>query len=98
MKLSIRATTFASAFTALIMILLTLPFHLMQWGWMGGMSHRGGTWPGGTWMHGMMASHPGLGGWPFIAWLLLAIAVVIVYAGITGAIFAAMYNAFAPKQ
>jgi ribose/xylose/arabinose/galactoside ABC-type transport system permease subunit len=87
MKLSIRSMTFASVLTALIMALLTLPFHIMRWGMVGR-----------PWGHGMMVSHPGMSGWPIAAWMLLAFAVLIVYAGIAGAVFAAIYNAFAPRQ
>lgn len=99
MKLSIKATMLSSALTALIMVLLSLPIHLMRWQWMGGMEHGAGTWlPGHPWGHGMMMQQAQMGGWPVIAWILLAIAVLMVYAGLTGAIFAAIYNAFAPKQ
>ncbi len=99
MKLSIKATMLSSALTTLIMTLLLVPLHLARWRWMGGMEHAPAAGaPGHPWVHGMMMHPAMMGGWPVIAWILLGIAVLVVYAGLTGVIFAAIYNAFAPKQ
>ncbi|MHB8434085.1 MAG: hypothetical protein ACYC8W_08600 [Candidatus Tyrphobacter sp.] len=106
MKLSVRATVFASALTALVMGLLALPFHIARWHGMAGTGQGAGSvarmhpWmyqPMHPWMYQMMTQH-GVSGWPVIAWILLAIVSLMVCAGLAGAIFAAIYNAFAPRQ
>ncbi len=90
---------FASALTALVMVLLSIPFHMARWQWMAGTGQGHPQMPGAyPWMHGMMMQQAQAGGWPIIAWILLAIAAVMVCAGVTGAIFAAIYNAFAPRE
>lgn len=99
MKLSIRATTLSSALTTLIMVLLLVPIHLARWHFAAAMrAHAAGgsELPIHPMPHAMMM-RPDLG-WPFIAWILLFIAVLVVYAGVGGFIFSAIYNAFAPKQ
>lgn len=100
MKLSIRAVTLSSALTTLIMTLLLLPLHLLHRHAMMLMApgaRSGGMMPG-MMPHDQMTFHAQLGSWPVIAWILLALAVIVVYAGVAGFIFGAIYNAFAPKQ
>jgi hypothetical protein len=86
MKLSIRATILSSALTTLIMALLLIPIHMLRMhAMMTGM------------MPGQRAMHAHMGG-PMLVGLLIFLVALVVYAGVGGFIFAAIYNVFAPKQ
>jgi hypothetical protein len=80
--------TVASAVAAAVLCLLTLPVHMWKHqryaGY--GMLHGGpGAYPGAG---PAMMHHAGFGLWP-----LWALILVVLWAGIGGAIFAAVYNA-----
>ena len=86
MRLSIRATILSSALTTLIMALLLIPIHMLRvHAMMMGM------------MPGARATHHFMGG-PMLVGLAIFLVVLVVYAGVGGLIFAAIYNTFAPKQ
>lgn len=88
--LNVWSTTLASALTALIVAILSLPLHFMHMGHgMGGRGQMG--------LHGGMpyaAPNPGL----IFVWVLIALLVVFVYAGVAGAIFAAIYNTILSRR
>jgi hypothetical protein len=93
LRLHVWGFAVASAVAAVALCLLTLPLHLWMHQRHGayGMMHGGlGTYPGAG--H-MMMSHPGLGLWPLWALILVAL-----WAGIAGAIVAAVYNAIAQRR
>ena len=51
--------------------------------------------PGGPEAHGVwIAAHPGLG----IEWAIIGLIVIAVYAGVAGAVFAAVYNAIVSRR
>jgi len=97
MKLSIRATILSSALTTLIMAFLLIPIHMLRMhavllGMMPGRHPMGGgEIPRDMMMHAHMAG-------PMLVGLLIFLVALVVYAGVGGFIFAAIYNAFAPKQ
>ncbi|HEY9085990.1 MAG TPA: hypothetical protein VIN40_08675 [Candidatus Tyrphobacter sp.] len=100
LKLNVWATTVSSAVTALIMVILWLPFHLMHGRRMLGHGTFGpmqGSMPANAAAQGMMVPHA-MGGGVLVGWLLVGILVVLVYAAVTGALFAAIYNAIAHKR
>lgn len=82
LRLSVWAATVASATTALIMGVLWLPLHLMR------ARASFGVMP-----HPMSAGGGFAGGW-----VLVALLVVLVYGGVAGAIFAAIYNAVLSRR
>ncbi|HKU81093.1 MAG TPA: hypothetical protein VJP76_02900 [Candidatus Tumulicola sp.] len=90
LPLNVWSTTLASALTALIIAILSLPLHLMHAGH--GMGPRGGMG-----MHGMGpqgAPNPGM----IFVWVLIWLLVVFVYGGVAGAIFGALYNAILNRR
>jgi hypothetical protein len=91
LQLNVGAFALACAITAFIAGLVAWPFQAMMWA----RAARYGVY--GPW-HGMAGPHApmmhaGLG-----AWHLLALVILFVWAGIFGAILAALYNAFVPKR
>jgi hypothetical protein len=85
--------TVASAVAAVVVTLLALPLHLwkhQRYAMYGAMHSGAGQYPGGypTAMH-----HAGFGLWPVFAIILVA-----VWAGIGGAIVAAVYNAMVRER
>lgn len=97
LTLNAWSVTLASALTALIVAILSLPLHLMHMG-RGFGSHEAMLGPrGGYPMQGVMqhpAPSPGL----IVVWVLIALLVVFVYGGVAGAIFAALYNALLSRR
>lgn len=105
--------TLAAAATALLVGILTIPIHILKHMAMRrfefetpigpGVPHLPGgpgpafppPGPGGPDMHGTwFAVHAGLG----IEMLVIGLIVVAVYAGVAGAVFAAVYNAIATRR
>ena len=96
LSLDVWSVTAASALTALIVAILSLPLHLMHAGRMVGGAMGGPR--SGMPMQGMMQPHlapsPGM----ILVWVLIVLLVVFVYGGIAGAIFAALYNAILTRR
>jgi len=96
LRLNVWTAALASAITAVIIAVLSLPVHLTMharamretWGPNGAPSPG----PPGTMMQSPMW------GAGFAAWIIVALLVVIVYSGVAGAIFAAIYNALLRKR
>jgi hypothetical protein len=94
-RFNVWATTLASAATGLIIVILSLPFHRMH-PRMGLAGPRIGIVAPGV---GVVPPHPApLGGGPVVGWIFIGLLAVIVYAGIAGAIFAAIYNAIVSRR
>ncbi len=95
LELRVWTTALASASTAVIIAILSLPIHLMMHahgmreGWRTSGAARA---PGGSMMHAPMS------GAGFVGWIFVALLVLIVYSGVAGAIFAATYNALVRKR
>jgi hypothetical protein len=94
MKLNVWSVTLASVITAVVMTVLTLPFRALV------AAHMMRVWSaeGGAALPGAMMRHPMLGGGFGIAALFVGLLVVVVYSGIAGALFAAIYNALVARQ
>ncbi len=92
-RVHVWSATLAAAVTALLLGLIAWPIRAALWA----HAWRHGAWRGmtGAPAHPMMA-HPMLFH-PMAGVHLLAIVVVAIWAGIGGAVFAALYNAFAPQ-
>lgn len=82
LRLNVGATAAAGAVTAIIMAILAFPLHLMHRTIFG--APRGMMFPGQVVPHPMM----GAGG----VWIIIGLIVLLAYAGVAGAIFAAIYN------
>jgi hypothetical protein len=97
LKLNVRAATLASAITAVIMVVLSLPVHIVMYAheMRPEMAPGGGPMPHGP---GSEMMQPPMWGIGFAGWIIVALLVVIVYSGVAGAIFAAIYNALLPKR
>ncbi len=91
LALNVWSTTLASALTALIVAILSLPLHFMHAGH--GMGPRG---PMGLHGGGMPYTPPNPG--LVLVWVLVALLVVFVYGGVAGSIFAAIYNAILSRR
>lgn len=94
LKLNVWGVTISSALTALIVVILSLPLHLMHQREMFGERAMGGGVYGAP---GMMP-HPAVGGGVAVTFVLVALLVVLVYGGVGGAIFAAIYNAILNRR
>jgi hypothetical protein len=94
MRLNVLSVTLASMITAVIMTVLTLPFRALI------AAHMMRVWSaqGGAANPGAMMHHPMLGSGFGVAALFVGLLVVVVYSGIAGALFAAIYNALVARQ
>lgn len=89
LRLHVWSLALASALTALILAIIAWPIHAMM---MARAAVRYGTyggWQGPAGAHAPLMMHHTMG-----PWHLLGVTVVMVWAGIGGAIVAALYNAF----
>ncbi len=89
LRLNVGATALAGAVTAIILAIVSLPLHLLHRTMFG--ATRGMMFPGGG------AIHPAMGAGS-AAWILLGCLVVLVYAGVAGALFAIIYNAMLTRR
>lgn len=84
LRLNVGAMAAASAVTALIIAILALPLHLMR-------ERTMLATPRGTIFPAPGPPHP-MGGGFALGFLLVWLLIVLVYAGVAGALFAAIYN------
>jgi hypothetical protein len=92
LKFNVGATAAASAVTALIIAILALPLHLMRERAVVGFAGAGRVFPGpGREFPPAGMPHP-MGGGFALGLLLVWLLIVLVYAGVAGALFAAIYN------
>ena len=90
LRLNVWGVTLSSALTALIVLILSFPLHLMHQRSMAGA--RGGGPDFG-------APHPMMGGDGIsVAFVLIALLLALVYGGVAGAIFASLYNAILNRR
>lgn len=95
LRLNVWGLALASALTTVILGLIAWPIHAMM---MAHAAARYGTY-GGPWQgmpsgpHAPMMMHPGLGAWHFFGLII-----VMIWAGVGGAILAALYNAFIARR
>lgn len=88
-RLNVWGVTLSGALTALIILILSLPFHLMH---QRSMGEPRGFSPGAA------AQHPMMGGEGIVAFVLIALLLALVYGGVAGAIFASIYNAILNRR